>query len=211
MRINVDCGEGQPWDAELAEFADMLNVCGGAHAGSREISAQTVALARANGLAWGMHPGYPDPEHFGRRPLSSLNAARVAESLRQQVEFLAALGGASYLKPHGAFYHDSQVPGDAADLLLEILGGLPLVGFPGSYHQQIAAAAGVEFWAEGFAERGYAVDGRLLPRSEPGALLTTESEIKAQVAQLRVDTICVHGDSPGCVQAIRWVREALAR
>lgn len=117
-------------------------------------------------------------------------------------------GGASYLKPHGAFYHDSQEPGAAAVLLAECLAecGLPLVGFPGTHHEKLGI-----FWAEGFAERGYGADGRLLPRDQPGALLTGREEIQAQCRALRADTICVHGDSPGCVDIIRWVRQVFPR
>lgn len=199
-----------PWDADLAEIADMLNVGGGAHAGSAEISRATVDLAKARGLAWGLHPGYPDPVHFGRRGLTHLDFAAVRASLQDQVKLLMDCGAASYLKPHGAFYHDSQLPGAAADLLQECLEAcrLPLVGFPGTHHASIAVAG---FWTEAFAERGYGADGHLLPRDQPGALLSGRDEIQAQCRALRADTICVHGDSPGCVEIIRWVREVFPR
>lgn len=213
MRINVDVGEGFPWDAELAAHADMLNVCAGAHAGSPEISRATVALAKENGAAWGIHPGYPDRLGFGRRSLAEFPIDDLEQNLSEQTSRLIEIGGATYIKPHGAFYHDSQISGVAADALGVILTEtkLPLVGFPGSFHAVIASQVGVEFWSEGFAERGYDAQGKLLPRSQPGAILIDREEIQSQARSLDVDTICIHGDSPHCAEVMAWLREIWPR
>jgi UPF0271 protein len=64
---------------------------------------------------------------------------------------------------------------------------------------------------EGFPDRGYAPDGRLLPRDHPGALVTDTDQIVSNAVTLadRVQSLCLHGDSPGAVAHARAVRLAL--
>ena len=88
-----------------------------------------------------------------------------------------------------------------------------------------AAAAGVRAVPEAFADRGYAPDGMLVSRREPGAVLTEPDAIAARVVRMvtertvtavdgsvlpvRAESVCVHGDSPGAVEMARAVRSAL--
>jgi UPF0271 protein len=76
----------------------------------------------------------------------------------------------------------------------------------------VAFAAEVPFIKEGFADRAYTREGLLVSRSHPGAVLSDPHEIAAQVQVLaeRVDSICIHGDSPGCVEIAALVRRTLA-
>ncbi|RYJ04730.1 MAG: LamB/YcsF family protein, partial [Actinomycetales bacterium] len=48
--------------------------------------------------------------------------------------------------------------------------------------------------------------------SEPGALVTDEASVVAQALVLAgtVDSLCLHGDSPGAVEHATAVRRALA-
>ena len=50
-----------------------------------------------------------------------------------------------------------------------------------------------------------------MPRTEPGALVTDSATIAARAVELagEVDSVCVHGDSPGAVQTAIVAREAL--
>jgi UPF0271 protein len=90
---------------------------------------------------------------------------------------------------------------------------LPLMGIAGTHHGHVATAAAVPLISEGFADRAYLSDGRLVPRTESGALLSDPGLIGAQVLNLaeRVDSICVHGDNPDCVKTAMLVRFALER
>ena len=107
----------------------------------------------------------------------------------------------------------AQFPGiQSLSMLLRIY-KLPLVGMPGTAHEQIALRAKQPFLTEGFADRAYDADGRLRPRTEPGAVLTDRREIIDKVMKLTetVSTICIHGDSEGCVEIAAYVHEALSR
>jgi len=216
MDINVDLGEGAAFDEELLKVASSANVCCGAHAGSEELTKKTIERCVLLGVRVGAHPGYPDPETMGRHPLgmvTPMQMRNVALSLSGQIAFAMECGPVAYLKPHGAFYNESAQPSEWCGVLLELLGrfNLPLVGMPGSEHERIAATAGVGFIREGFADRAYQGSGRLMPRTQSGAILTDPDEIRRQVRWLMssVESICIHGDEPDSVRNARLVREVL--
>jgi len=68
---------------------------------------------------------------------------------------------------------------------------------------------------EGFPDRAYGPDGRLVARSEPGAVISDTGQIARRAVELatgggpHVDSVCVHGDTPGAVDHARAVRRAL--
>jgi UPF0271 protein len=119
----------------------------------------------------------------------------------------------AYIKPHGAFYNESAHPSEWCGVLMELLARfeLPLMGLPGTEHERVARSAGVEFIREGFADRAYQPSGRLIPRSQAGAMLTDPDEVRHQIRWLtsKVDSICVHGDEPDSVRVAKLVREVL--
>jgi UPF0271 protein len=125
----------------------------------------------------------------------------------------------SYLKPHGALYNRVVDDAEQAAAVLAGSGGLPVLGLPGGRLLELAAAAGRTTFREGFPDRGYRVgaDGvrRLVPRDQPGALLTEPAAVAAQALELllepraRVDSLCVHGEGATAVAAARAVRGAL--
>ncbi len=87
----------------------------------------------------------------------------------------------------------------------------PLMGLPYTNHEWIAQYCKVKFICEGFADRAYRPNGTLVPRSEPGAVLENPEEIKAQVLRLadQVDSICLHGDTPNCLEFAEMVYKTL--
>jgi UPF0271 protein len=115
-----------------------------------------------------------------------------------------------YLKPHGALYHRVLDDGEQAAAVLAGSGDLPVLGMPGQLLDQ-ARVAGRGVFLEGFPDRGYAADGRLVPRGEPGALVEDSDEIARHAVDLagRVDSVCVHGDSAAAVGHATAVRAAL--
>lgn len=207
--INVDLGEGFAFDDQLLQIATSANVCCGAHAGTVDLTLETLAKCKSNGVRAGAHPGVPDRENMGRLPLGDTDVAVLSESIRAQIE----VAKWDYVKPHGALYNATVVPHGVCAGLIAILlkHDLPLMGMPETQHQKIADMAGVDLIREGFADRLYVDNGLLVPRSESGAVLSDTNDITEQVKVLaeKVDSICIHGDSPGCVEIASLVRATL--
>ena len=207
MDLNADVGEGFDTDEALLAVVTSANVACGFHAGSTETMRTVSALAAGHGVVIGAHVSYRDREGFGRRPLD-VAAHVVREEVAAQIAALQDASGrrVAYVKPHGALYHRAAVDDDCAAAIAAAAGDLALLCLPAS---RLLAHARRGF-AEGFADRGYAGDGTLLPRGEPGALLAAD-EAARQAAAIagRVDSICIHGDRPGAVTTATRVRAAL--
>jgi 5-oxoprolinase (ATP-hydrolysing) subunit A len=216
--LNADVGEGFADDERLLDVVTSANVACGLHAGSRETMRVVCALAAERGVAVGAHPSYRDREGFGRRdldvPLDVLRAD-VAEQLAVLTEIASVEGvEVTYVKPHGALYTRAIADREVARAIVEATFefGVAMLAWPGSELFEQARLGGMEAFAEGFADRGYA-DGRLVPRDQPGALLSAREAAKQAVALAtagEVRSICVHGDSPGAADLAEQVREALS-
>lgn len=221
MRIdlNADVGEGFPDDDALLDVVTSANVACGFHAGTAETMRVACATAVARGVVVGAHPSFRDREGFGRRDLDL--APHVVEAeVAEQVGALAAVAAAegarlAYVKPHGALYHRASVDAGYAGAIAGVAAanGLAVLAWPGSELLRQAIAAGAAAVAEGFADRAYAADGRLVPRTAPGALLAGAAAAEQAVRLARsgeVGSICIHGDGPGAGELARSVRAALA-
>jgi 5-oxoprolinase (ATP-hydrolysing) subunit A len=216
--LNADLGEGGPDDAELLELVDSANIACGGHAGSEEILRRTIELARAAGVAAGAHPGYEDRENFGRREMQLAPAAVTDLVARQVGKFAAFTGGAvHHVKPHGALYNqasrDAVLAAAVVKGIRELAPDALLYALPDSALASAGHAAGMRVLAEGFADRRYRADGSLVPRGEPGAVISNIGEAVAQALELarsgRIDTLCIHGDGPQALAMLRAVRSAL--
>lgn len=214
--LNADVAESEG-DAALLDVITSASVCCGAYGGSEDLMRATCQAAVERGVAIGAQIGYEDRDNFGRAPMDPPTATLI-QSLRRQVDLLVQIADESgarvrYVKPHGALYNAIVTDERQASAVIEaaLPYGLPLLGLPQAVSLQLAAAAGLPTVTEGFADRGYRPDGSLIPRGEPGALLTTLDEMTAQACDLlgRVMSICVHGDSPHAVLIAQRVREAL--
>ncbi len=217
--LNADLGEGDSHDAELLEIVSSCNVACGGHAGDAETMRVTVLSALENGVSIGAHPAYPDREGFGRRS-GYASGEELRVSLTTQINALNTLvnelgATLTHVKPHGALYNDAVNDGDLADVIAraitESAPGAAFVGLPNSELQNAAAEHGLDFVGEGFIDRAYQDDGQLVPRSEPGAVHKSLELVLPQAVSLvgKVDTLCIHGDTPGAAEAAAAVREAL--
>jgi UPF0271 protein len=225
LLLNVDLGElpGEP--EALYACAHLANVACGGHAGDDASMRRAVALCLAHGTRLGAHPSYPDREGFGRRALD-VDPVALGESVAAQCARLAAIARAAsaavaFVKPHGALYHAAHQQAPVAEALVrgvvQALGTqLTVVGPAGGRLEAASRAAGLAYAREGFADRATRADGSLVPRSEAGALVLDPSmaadRARALAATGAVDTICVHGDTPGAVAiatAVRGVLDAL--
>ena len=226
MRIDLNADLGESWprwesgeDVALLDVVTSANVCCGAYAGDAELMRATCDAAVARGVAIGAQVGYPDRDNFGRLHLDLPSDELTGELLSQILlldEIARAAGGVvSYVKPHGALYNrivDDEVQAQAVvDALQGLAGPLPLLGLPGSVSLSIAEAFGIPIVREGFADRAYTSDGRLVPRSEAGAVLEDPEAVAAQAVRLMesVSSVCVHSDSPGAVELASAVRASL--
>ena len=182
---------------------------------------ETVLLAVDHGVAVGAHPGFDDREHFGRRALQ-LPAEQITDLVVRQVEALASITvhactKLQHVKAHGALYNmavrDRTVADAIARGIASVDSSLILLGLPESELIAAGVAAGLRTAREAFADRAYRADGTLVPRAEPGAVIHDPEEVLARVVTLaqqpNVDTICVHGDTPGAADLARRIREAL--
>ncbi len=237
--LNSDLGESFGaytigHDAALLPNLTSANIACGFHAGDPQVIAQTVALAQQHGIAIGAHPGFADRYGFGRRTLP-ISASEVRNETLYQVAALAGFCQAAgvplqHVKLHGALYNllarDEALALAAAEAVAAFNPRLIFVGLPNSAHAMAAGKAGLPFAREGFVDRAYNDDGTLADRKLPGALLTDHSAVGARVAQmvttgtvttitgktiaLQVDTLCLHGDTPGAPALAATVRAALA-
>lgn len=212
--LNADLGEEVTDDAGLLAVVTSANVACGFHAGTPAIMRGVCAEAARRGVVVGAQVSYRDRASFGRVAHDVAHDV-LRDQVAEQVGLLAEIAAGEgtrvrYVKPHGALYHRVTDDPEQADAVLSGSEGLPVLGFPGSRLLGLAAAAGRATYAEGFPDRGY-TDGRLIGRGEPGDLLEDEAEIAAQAVALApsVESLCVHGDSPGAVAHALAVRRAL--
>ncbi len=222
--LNADLGEGMPWDADLLAFVTSANVSCGAHAGRPEGISATLAEAKRRGVVVGAHPSWPDREGFGRVERAG-TAEEVEALVILQVADLKALAdplgvAIRYIKPHGALYNQAMRTDPASTPIAEGLClaaeklGLPLMGQPNSRMHSVALARRSPYFCEGFPDRAYRPDGRLVPRSEPGALIEGVEAVVVhalRLAEQGFDSLCLHGDSPEAVARAEAIRSALDR
>jgi UPF0271 protein len=236
--LNADLGESfGAWrlgdDEALLALVTSANIACGFHAGDPLTIRRACAGAVARTVTIGAQVSYRDLAGFGRREMTVPADELTAEILYQ----IAALDGiaraeggkVSYVKPHGALYNRAITdPVQAAAIAAAIRSfdpALPLLTLPGGEAARAAAAVGLSVIAEAFADRAYLADGTLVPRGQPGAVLTdpahvaaravamvtrqaVESADGAQIA-IRPRSICLHGDTDGAVILAGAVRRAL--
>lgn len=220
--LNVDGGELDDEPLELYALADVIHVACGGHAGDDASMERVTRACAAVGTRVGAHPSYEDREGFGRRAKTvapDVLAASIALQCSRLLAIAKRVGIAlASMKPHGALYHaahaDDATARACVDGAVRALGSaIAIVGPAGGALERAARAAGLSFQREAFADRGVRADGTLVPRGEPGALIVDPAAAAARAGELAargdVDTLCIHGDTPGAVVIARAVRDAL--
>ncbi|GAA3866558.1 5-oxoprolinase subunit PxpA [Saccharothrix violaceirubra] len=235
--LNSDLGEGFGiWrlgdDDALLEVVTSANVACGFHAGDPSTMRSVCARAAERGVAVGAQVSYRDLAGFGRRFIDA-DPRELADEVLYQIGALDACARAagtsvSYVKPHGALYNATvhhQVQAAAVVDGVRAFGPLPVLGLPGSLLLAEAERAGLRPVREAFADRGYTPDGVLVPRNRDGALLRDTdavvdrvlgiardgrlTAVDGTVLTVEIDSVCLHGDTPGAVGHARAVRHAL--
>jgi UPF0271 protein len=236
--LNADLGESYgAWtlgddDAMLA-VVSSANVACGFHAGDPTTLLRTCRSAANAGVRIGAQVGYQDLAGFGRRFLDVAPADLTADVIYQigALDGLARVAGSAvaYVKPHGALYNAIVHHREQAKAVVEAVAAydphLPVLGLPGSAFLDEAERVGLRTVAEAFADRAYTPQGTLVSRSEPGAVLSDPEAVAQRVltmitdgtveavdgttVEVRAESICLHGDSPGAVAMANAVRDLL--
>ena len=235
--LNADIGElpddtGRNMDRAILDVVTRCNIAAGGHAGDAESMSKTIHAAKARNVEIGIHPSYPDRENFGRKPMA-ISGPQLQEALAQQLRTFLSIARqentrVAYLKPHGALYNEAVKSIVLAQLIADQARRHrinALMGPPESELEIAAARSGLEFIAEGFVDRRYTADGTLVPRSENGSVLGDVEEqidqaihlardhyvvaIDGQRIEQKVETLCVHGDTPGAIHTAYALKQAL--
>lgn len=227
--LNADVGEGISGEVELLSYLSSINLSCGAHAGSHEEIRGILGAARKTGVQVGAHPSLPDREGFGRGEME-ISPQRLRISLMEQLRFLKELSLSegvklSHVKPHGFLYHLVSEERRWAELFLQVLeeAAPGLAVYLPTDVKTKGIFSGRRVVLEAFLDRGCTGEGRLVPRSEPGALLTAR-EIPKRVHDLlegyvesvdgkkipvEAQSFCIHSDTPEALPMLREARRLL--
>ncbi len=238
--LNCDLGESfGSWkkglDEEIIPIITSANIACGFHASDPDVMAQTVIAAKKAGIALGAHPGYPDIQGFGRRPMT-LSTVEVKHAVMYQIGALMAFASSEslklqHVKPHGALYNTAGKDPLLAKAIVEgiksVNSDLILLGLSGSCMLTAAKECGLKSVCEVFADRAYEEDGSLVSRSKSGAVITDEEEAVSRVLRMieeqkvrtitgkdisiKADSICVHGDNSKALIFVKKIRNALEK
>jgi len=238
ININSDLGESfgsyrLGMDEEVLMHISSANIACGFHASDPVVMAKTVALAKKHSVHVGAHPGFPDLQGFGRRPMT-MSAEEIKTMVMYQIGALDAFCRAEgieleHVKPHGALYNMAEKDKTVASAICKGIAAvdkrLIVLGSGGSCLYAAAIEHGLPAACEVFADRAYEDDGSLVSRKKPGAVITDTDEVIARVTgmvekgtvssvngrelHLRVDSICVHGDNINAVMLAKALKQAL--
>ncbi|MBI2948330.1 MAG: LamB/YcsF family protein [Verrucomicrobia bacterium] len=233
--LNCDLGEGEPIarTRALMRWITSANVACGGHAGTVESMRRCVRLAKQFRVRLGAHPGPWSRSDFGRSAVQ-LASDELELLLLQQVGALERIAkGAGvrlhHIKLHGALYHASEGDKELGERFVKCVAqwwpDAIIYARASGDVARLAKKNGVNVWEEGFADRGYEGDGKLVPRGKPSALLMGLRQVEQQVhlilayrqvetlaggrLPLHPQTLCVHSDTPGSALMARVVRRML--
>ena len=239
--LNCDMGESYGhWrmgdDAAMLNLITSANVACGMHGGDPQIMLATASLAKQKGVAIGAHPGFHDIQGFGRREIRGLSAREIETLVAYQIgalQGIAALAGhrVTYVKIHGAMSNmaceDEAMATAIASGIKGVDRNLAFVVLPFSKLVTSGEKAGLRIVNEVFADRAYEDDGLLMSRRKPGSVLhdpamvaervqrmveeQAVTSVAGKVMKTKVDTICIHGDTPSAVSLATAVRERLEK
>ena len=233
--LNADLGEGAGRDEELLTLVTSANIACGFHAGDADTMHECISAARDHGVAVGAHPSLFDRENFGRKEFP-VTPDEVFEGVSYQLGVFQAIASdlsvrPNHVKPHGALYNmatrDEKIAKEIARAILVVDPSLILFAPGNSALAEAGQGVKLHVACEVFADRNYLSDGSLVPRSRPDALLRDPEEAAARVLRMlrerkvrsldgvdvdvRAETVCVHGDTPGAVKFARTLRSLLEK
>ena len=240
MKIDLNSDLGESFgiykigsDEQVLQYVSSANIACGMHAGDPHVMRKTVALALANDVAIGAHPGFMDLNGFGRRKMD-ITAQEAYDLIVYQIGALAAFvraagGKLHHVKPHGALYNmaakDRSLANAIAEAIYRVDPEVILYGLAGSELIKAGQALGLNVANEVFADRTYQNDGSLTPRSNPHAMIKDEAKAieqvltmikegvvyttEGQAIKVQADTVCIHGDSEKALAFASRIQKSL--
>lgn len=236
--LNADMGESfGPWvmgrDGQLLDIITSANIACGFHAGDPDVMARTMTQAQAKGVGMGAHPGFDDLRGFGRRRLA-LSAEELTNLITYQIGAAKGMARATggeirHVKLHGAL---SNMCSENKEMALSCYRAAQRVApkarimvLVETAQQAAVEELGAPWVGEIFADRAYNDDATLVDRVLPGAVIHDATLAGPRMAEMvragaiitasgkhipaRIDTICLHGDTPEAVELAASVRRAL--
>lgn len=236
--INCDLGEYDlilhPDHLKFFDFISSCNIATGFHAGDPVTMQRMIRRAVERKVAVGAHPSYPDKEGFGRRSME-MKTDELFAFLSYQISALwgmCLIAGTRlhHIKLHGALYHDAHHKEETAGVVINLVRSMrepvALYGLKNSILGDMAVQADILFYGEGFIDRRYDDEGRLMPRTQPGSTLTDREEIHHQALDiirhgrvktssgefvpLEAETLCIHSDHANSLDTVRSLHKLLA-
>jgi len=240
MQIDLNCDMGEGFgvysignDEQVMPFITSANIACGFHAADPETIWKTIKMAKASNVAVGAHPSYPDLVGFGRRPME-VSPDEVLADVLYQIGALSAFCKREgvrlqHVKPHGALYNKAAVNSAIALAIAEAIKTIDpelyMVCLSNSEMVTAAQSVGIRYVEEVFADRAYTMEGKLVPRTQPGAVIHDPAEAAERVltmvrdrcviaidgtpVPLTAQTICVHGDTAEAIEMIRIIKNRL--
>lgn len=222
-------------DAGIIQYVTSANVACGYHAGDPMVMDNVVRMAAERGVAVGAHPGYPDLMGFGRRKMV-LSPAEVKNYMKYQIGALWAFAKSyglrlQHVAPHGALgnlcQYDRDVSIAICEAVCEIDPNIMIFYCAGAVLGEEARKMGLKAASEIFADRAYMEDLSLVPRKQPGAMITDKefavercikmikehrvTAITGKEIEVDGDTLCVHGDGPEAFAFVERIRETFQK
>lgn len=236
MAIDINCDMGEAFaiykcgdDEGIMPYITSANVACGFHASDPSVMHETVRLAKKHKVRVGAHPSFPDRQGFGRRVMK-MSREELTDCIIYQVgalkAFLEAEGMAlNHVKPHGALYGAAWTDEDVAVACASAAATfkVPMYGTTGTLHETVWPKYTKVLW-EIFADLDYDDQGRCIitrhhtpvtPEQAVTQIMRVVKDgkirsINGKDVPTKVDTICVHSDTPGAVAVAKAVRDAVA-
>ena len=236
--INSDMGELNHLLADgtyekLMDHVTSINVACGGHAGDPEMMNVMVALAKSKGVKLGAHPSFPDKENFGREVIEDFDPNELLDTIRDQIETLVDIASEhemelSHVKPHGALYNlavnNEEISQTIAEAIIDVNSSFKAVGLAGSKMITVFDELGLDVISESYVDRMYEADGTLRSRKFDDALITDPKKAANQMKsmlngnivavdgtefQVKIQSVCVHSDTPNAVEIAAAVKNQL--
>ena len=236
--INSDMGELNHLLADgtyekLMDHVTSINVACGGHAGDPEMMNVMVALAKSKGVKLGAHPSFADKENFGREVIEDFDPNELLDSIRDQIETLVDIASEhemelSHVKPHGALYNlavnNEEISQTIAEAIIDVNSSFKAVGLAGSKMITVFDELGLDVISESYVDRMYEADGTLRSRKFDDALITDPEKAANQMKsmlngnivavdgtefQVKIQSVCVHSDTPNAVEIAAAVKNQL--
>lgn len=241
ISIDINCDLGESYgnfkvgnDDAVFPYLSSCNIACGFHGGDPLHIKATIAKAIKHGVQIGAHPSYPDRLGFGRNKMN-IAGTELQAIIEYQVAALKSMAESQgtalvYVKPHGALYNsiskDTEEGKYVIDAIQTIDPQLKIMGLAGSEFEKLAKTMGIDFVAEGFADRTYESDGSLRSRKKTDAVIISPYLASQQVlsmvkhqsvtshsgesVSLKAKSICIHGDNTSAPAILKSIHQTLS-